>query len=791
MGSKFPGAPPLEIPGRANFSRLNGSMSAFFRSIRHFRSACTLIALAALLTAAALPLLGQYTHLWTQSRLGEFEEGTPQGVAIGSDGFLRAGPGLTHLLTTPSTFVWSVAVDKNGVAYLGTGSPGTVLRLAPGAGSKPFTLFKTKDVSVQAVRVGPDGWIYAATLPSGRVYRLKADAAATQDDSSATVVFDAATAAEANAGAANAEPAKTGSTPHYIWALTFDTSGRLYIATGNPGAIYRVNPAQPGAKPELFFKSDDAHIRSLAWDAKGNLIAGSDGTGLVYRIDPQGKGYVLFEAPRREITSLAVGKDGTIYAACVGEKNRNPLPPLPVQGVGTVTVTIVQPESVQAVNASSSVPEGSEIYALAAGQAPRKLWSDAHAIVYALASRPDGLLAVSGNQGRIFLIRQDGGYADIGHLDAQQGLSMAAEPGSESGILIGAGNTGKLFRLGATKKHEYGSDVLDTGVMSQFGRVEVEPGSSGYEILTRTGNVEQPVRGWTDWQPLKDGVVASAPGRFLQWKAVLETGGVVGSVGVNYLPVSSPPVVDNLVVVPGARLTPQSVPSPSQTVNISFGSASDSSSGSSDDSSSSTPLQAAKDPAAITVRWAAHDPDGGNLIYSLYLRGDGETVWQLIKDRITATAYSFDAAKIPDGGYRIKVVASNSPSEPAGGALTGDKISDRFVVDTTPPALSGLKATGEPVQCENGHCRKPFLISFEAVDATSPIASADYSLNLGPWQYIDPAGKISDSKTERYEFRIWLDVNAGKVGESAITVRAYDRYGNVGRAKMFIPAQNE
>ena len=68
---------------------------------------------------------------------------------------------------------------------------------------------------------------------------------------------------------------------------------------------------------------------------KGNLIAGSDGSGLVYRIDPHGKGYVLFEAPRREITVLAIGANGTIYAACVGDKSHNPLPPLPVQGIAS------------------------------------------------------------------------------------------------------------------------------------------------------------------------------------------------------------------------------------------------------------------------------------------------------------------------------------------------------------------------------------------------------------------------------------------------------------------------
>ncbi len=134
---------------------------------------------------------------------------------------------------------------------------------------------------------------------------------------------------------------------------------------------------------------------------------------------------MLFEAPRREITSIAIGANGTIYAACVGDKSRNPLPPLPVQGIGSVTITIVQPESLQAANTSASVPEGTDIYALTEGQAPRKLWSGKDEIVYALAARADGLLALSGNRGRVFRIRDDGSYADVAHLQAQQGLSLA------------------------------------------------------------------------------------------------------------------------------------------------------------------------------------------------------------------------------------------------------------------------------------------------------------------------------------------------------------------------------
>ena len=104
-------------------------------------------------------------------------------------------------------------------------------------------------------------------------------------------------------------------------------------------------------------------------------------------------------------------------------------------------------------------------------------------------------------------------------------------------------------------------------------------------------------------------------------------------------------------------------------------------------------MQAVKDRTAITVRWAAHDDNGDDLSYALYLRGDGETVWRLLKADITDKAYSFDAALIPDGGYQIKVVASDAPSHTPADALTGEKISERFEVDTTPPVVSALTAT--------------------------------------------------------------------------------------------------
>ena len=283
--------------------------------------------------------------------------------------------------------------------------------------------------------------------------------------------------------------------------------------------------------------------------------------------------------------------------------------------------------------------------------------------------------------------------------------------------------------------------------------------------------------------------MASPAGRYFEWKAVLG-GAALGGVGVNYLPVNAAPVVDDLMVVPGARVNAQSLPQnqpgnqlpaitivfPSSGQNAAY------------DAGSGAPLQAFKDRTAITVRWAAHDDNGDDLTFSLYLRGDGERVWRLLKDEITDKAYSFDATQIPDGGYQIKVVASDAPSHTPGDALTGYKVSERFEIDTTPPVVTGLKTAEGELDCARKPCTQPVQVTFDAEDAFSTIAHAEYSLDAGTWKYIEPVGRLSDSKREHYELSLPADGPAGKAGEHLITVRVYDRHDNVGVAKTVIPA---
>ena len=711
----------------------------------------------------------QGTRLWTESKFEELEKGTPNGVAITSDGHLEPGPESREIFTTPSAYVWSVAADREGDAYLATGTPATVLRVTPDG--KSTTLFSSRDLSVQVVRVGPDGSVYVATLPSGKVYKLDPHAT-DRTEENAAVVFD---------------PSAIPEKPKYVWDMAFDAEGRLYIATGGPAAIYRVTGT---ARPELFFKSDEQHIRSMAFDPVGDLIAGSDGSGLIYRIDKTGKAYVIYDAPKKEITSVVVSPNGTIYAAGVGEKGHNPLPPLPVTGMASVTatITIVTPGSVQAFNGNTLIPEGSEVYEIAPGGAPRKLWTGHDDIVYALAWTKDGLLAATGNRGRIYRLNDDGTYADIAHLEASQVTGFAD---TAQGLFVSTANTGKLYSLshGPASDGTYLSDVFDAGAFSRWGRAEVETGSdskaTNFEMYARAGNVENPLRAWSNWKKVAPNVGALGidPSRFVQWKLTLHPGAEIDAVGVDYLTVNLPPVVDEIVVESGVRVNSAVLQQqPQQQVTINFPSAQNGMSFASDPNRD--PLSAVKDKTAVTARWLAHDDNGDDLLFSIYYRGEGEHNWRTLKDRVKNRYYSFDSAMLPDGRYRLKIVASDAPSHNPGEALTGGRESEEFVVDTTPPLVNGLEAT-----LVNGKIHT----AFTAVDATSPVTHAEYSLDAGHWQYVEPADSLADSLTEQFVFDAPLpccELSAAGLHpdpqEHVIAIRVYDRYDNMTTVKAII-----
>jgi len=751
--------------------------------------------LALLCLLLAVSAWAQSTRTWEQTKYDDFEKGTAHGVAVSSDGALMLAPAFTALYTSPSTYLWDIATDAEGNVYAAAGSPARVYRLTPDG--KARIIFAPQELQVQALAVDSSGAIYAATSPDGKVYKLVHGGPApgkTPEGSHTTAEVAAAQ-----------EGGKPGEKPHpsvdvdpsysatvffdpktkYIWALALDREGQLYIGTGDRGEIFRVDRNGNGS---LFFKSDEAQIRALDFDNSGNLIAGTDGSGLIYRISPKGEGFVLYSAPKKEITALAVDKQGNIYAAGVGEKRAAP-PSVgqPVTSIGAV-LSISPANGQQGAPPSgttqpmpSALPSianlgGSEVYRLAPDGSPKTIWSSREDLVYALAFDGEGrLLAGTGNRGKIYAIVGNQ-YIDLAQASANQVTTFAPDP--KGGLYAATSNLGKVFLLGPKPIPEgtYESDVFDARNFSRWGRVEVRAQGS-FQLFARSGNVDNPDRNWSPWKQvdLQDNLAIDAPpARYIQWKAVLQPGKpmpVIDSVTVNYLPKNVAPEVDNVTVMVGSRVPGGARSGPEGSAG-----------------GYEPPLPTVKDKDSIVVKWKAHDDNDDSLVYSVYYRGDGETRWKLLRDDVTDRFLNFDSDLLPDGGYEIRVVASDSPSHSAADALTGEATSPRFEVDNTPPRIESLGAKAGADQIH---------VIFRAVDGFSPVTHAEYSIDAGDWQVIDPVGQISDSKTENYDFEIPLptssEANQGRTiasssapEEHTIVVRAYDRFDNMGSGKIVV-----
>ncbi len=736
------------------------------------------------------------THTWEQSKFDELSKGTANGVAVRSSGGLELAPTFKSLYATPSTYIWAIASDDAGNAYVAAGAPARVYRITPDG--KSTIIFEPKELQVQALRCAPSGEIYAATAPDGKVYKLEHKPAGKTQSAKP----DPAQAAPAEK---EKEPAKPSVDPSwsstvyfepgtkYIWDLALDKAGNLYVATGDHGEIFKVTPKGEHSR---FFQSDETHIRVLAVDEKENLIAGSDGSGLIYRISPAGEGFVLYSAPKKEITALTLDHSGNIYAAAVGEKKGGQTssggPPIILPPGSNAPTAGAAPQAPgMNLNPGQSTPAqatgpfpfpgggaggGSDVYRIAPDGSPTRMWSSHEDIVYALALDSQGkLLAGTGNRGHLFAITGQDEFSDLLKAPASQITAFAKAP--NGGLLTATSNLGKIFALGPGLESEgsYESDVFDAKIFSRWGRAEFR-GTGKVDLYARSGNVDNPDRHWSSWSKIdlarnsETGVPAA---RYAQWKVVLHDGTTnpsVDSVALNYLPKNVAPVIDEVTVQAGVRY--QLLPKTSTPVSDSGFSAA---AGQHFD----VPPPSTHDRDSIGVKWSAHDENDDQLVYSVYYRGDGETRWLLLKDNLTDKAYSFDASLLPDGGYTIKVVASDAPSHSPGEALTTEKESRRFEVDTTPPRIESLAASLEGGQIH---------VRFRAVDNFSAIRRAEYSVDAGEWQYVEPVGQISDSKVENYDFKIMpeTDKDGGPSSEHVVVVRIYDRYDNMGAAKMVL-----
>ena len=225
-------------------------------------------------------------------------------------------------------------------------------------------------------------------------------------------------------------------------------------------------------------------------------------------------------------------------------------------------------------------------------------------------------------------------------------------------------------------------------------------------LEARSGNLDRPQKNWSPWSAAdhgrRGGRVTAPSARFLQWKATLNAAASgaspdLDSVDAAYLLKNIAPRVTEIEITPANyKYAPPVISlNPSALPRISFSAAhrpqESPRSPSSDSDSGGSSMSYAK--GWLGARWNASDENGDDLEFKVEIRGAKETEWKLLKDNLRDRHFSFDSTAFADGEYRLRITASDAPSNTPQDALSGDMESEVFIIDNTPPVISALAAS--------------------------------------------------------------------------------------------------
>jgi hypothetical protein len=777
-----------------------------FPGVFHF------LAILAAFLLCALPAAAEHTRFWRQSDYDAFQKGDAKGVALRSDGKLVLAPKFAPFADASLAYLWSLKLDSRGNLYAAGGSNAKIVKLDNSGSSS--TVFDSQEMTAQALILDKSDNLYVATAPDGKVYKVTpAGQKSVFFDPKTKYIWDLALGPDGTLFVATGDPGKIfavdpsgnsqlfySAEETHVRTLILDGKGNLLAGTEPNGLVLRIalaaeSAAQNGKAPATRQPAGKRAPVPTAAKEKDS----SDDTGR--------SAYVVYETAKREVTALALDPAGNLYVAAIGEKRPGPPQP-PVQqneqenaaGGQTITMAVAGPGGLQQPQQGNPfVPfpalSTAAVYRIAPDGSPEEIWASRENSVYAMGLSPEGkLLLGTGNQGAIMQLEGDRVFSRLAKAESEQVTSFARA--SNGKIYVATANPGKVFTLGPELESEgtFQSEPFDARVFSRWGRLTWwgnNSAGSGIEFYVRAGNTSDPGKNWSPWAgPYRDPKgqgVDCPPSRFVQWKATLHGASSppdVSWVEMAYLPKNVAPQISGVVMQsPGVRVAgfgQQTGPPQASPVTLRIPAAPGSQSSSSQRGIESprfeTPPQGYAQKGYQAVLWSAEDPNDDDLTYSIYYRGENEKDWKLLKDKVEQKFYSWDTNSMPDGAYYLKIVGSDEKSNPPNEALKAERVSERFVIDNTPPTISEIASQPAP-----GPAGDPAVtVRFRAADAASSIVRAQYSLDAGDWTIVPPEGGLSDSPAEQYS----ITLRGVAPGEHTVSVRVYDQFENEAAAKV-------
>lgn len=700
---------------------------------------------AALLTTATVRAV--QVRQWTFNTEGSYAKGHFVHTAVNNYGELALCPGLKALVPHPiSGLVNAVTMAANGTLYFGTSPAGKVYALSKG---KLSVLFSPPAGERQILALQLAGAHHLLIAACGTRSQLL-DMPLTGAHPVPKVIFS--------------HPGV-----QYIWDIQPASDGSIFLATGPHGQIWRVGPH---GHAHLLATFPVHNVMALALShSQRHLIAGTDGAGLVVKVNTAtGKSFVLLSSGNAEISALAIGRQGTIYAATAS--------PGRAKSSGGLFVPQAKPDGRPAAVSSMPIAGGKPgkhaamvhmghlpmpaapsgmpptpypgvaanqksncVYAIGAGGRVTTIL-DVPDMILSMVYHDGSLILGTGPNGRIISYNpRTQTQILLNRFKQHDILSMAAAP--DGTLYLGTANLGQVYRLGPNRDTHgtYTSQVLNAMLPAVWGVPHVQalvPAGTQVTIQTRSGNVKNVgefARFWSPWSaaiPANSYQPISSPrAKFLQFRLTLnaKTGlksPVVRGVHIGYQQINVAPDISSITV---------------------------------------SPLRNGKH--RITIQWHATDPNGDTLSYSLYYQQQAMPVWIKIAKAISDKTYAFNTSGLPNGNYRVKVVASDAPSNPLSSALEMARESNWFTVVNTAPKITNLKA----VQMAGRRVKITGVAHGRLVAITAVAIKVDSGSH---WQPAASSTSIFDSPLQAFS----AETRVLSIGAHRIVVRVTDAEGN-------------
>lgn len=226
--------------------------------------------------------------------------------------------------TSTPRYIWSIALDKSGNLYAGTGENGRIYKID--RNGRPVLFAETGETHVVALTIDPAGNLIAGTDPAGRIYRIT-------PSGKLSVLLD--------------------SPYQEIHTLVLDGAGYLYAGALNEPRITSRSSVQPPTSTVTTTASSgsasgdvDVGVIEVTAASDGNTNASGSrpfrsGSGMVYRISPDGVVQEWWLSRDEVCLALALRNDGALL---VGTNSNGRLYAVRADGKSTVLLQLSEPQ---------------------------------------------------------------------------------------------------------------------------------------------------------------------------------------------------------------------------------------------------------------------------------------------------------------------------------------------------------------------------------------------------------------------------------------------------------------